>query len=410
MSKSILYISYDGLTDPLGNSQILPYILELSHKGHEYYVLTYDKKDRFEQNKELVLKKIKDTTITWFSLRYHKKFSLFSTTYDILKGIYYLRKKLAKETIDIIHCRGYVGSLIGISLIRFFNAKYIFDMRGFWPEEKVDGGAWKQHGFIYKIAKFFEKKFLFKASAIVVLTHKAKKYIKDNKDRYITSAPIYVIPTSTDLNHFKFDYNTKIKRLYELKEKLDFRLIYIGSIGSWYKPNEMFIFFSELLKRYPHSSFQMYINNINLKNYLFELINQIEIKQNVEMKDKIFIDTSSYFLLPEKISQCDISISFIEPCFSKMSSFPTKFGETIACGLPTIINKGIGDTDTIVEEYNVGFVVEDFEIKEYQRVVQKLPSLFSNPEKLLQRCYNLSQDIMDLSKGVNIYNNIYNSL
>ena len=32
MEKQILYISYDGITDPLGQSQILPYIIGLTKK------------------------------------------------------------------------------------------------------------------------------------------------------------------------------------------------------------------------------------------------------------------------------------------------------------------------------------------------------------------------------------------
>ena len=30
-----LYISYDGMTDPLGRSQVLPYLEGLAKRGHE---------------------------------------------------------------------------------------------------------------------------------------------------------------------------------------------------------------------------------------------------------------------------------------------------------------------------------------------------------------------------------------
>lgn len=35
-----LFITYDGLTDPLGQSQILPYILGLRQRGYEFHVLS----------------------------------------------------------------------------------------------------------------------------------------------------------------------------------------------------------------------------------------------------------------------------------------------------------------------------------------------------------------------------------
>jgi len=33
MEKQALYLSYDGMTDPLGQSQVLPYIIGLQKKG-----------------------------------------------------------------------------------------------------------------------------------------------------------------------------------------------------------------------------------------------------------------------------------------------------------------------------------------------------------------------------------------
>ena len=43
MNKNILYISYDGITDPLGQSQILPYISELSRKGLKFHLISFEK-------------------------------------------------------------------------------------------------------------------------------------------------------------------------------------------------------------------------------------------------------------------------------------------------------------------------------------------------------------------------------
>ena len=39
IDKKILYITYDGLLDPLGKSQILPYILGLQERGFELRIV-----------------------------------------------------------------------------------------------------------------------------------------------------------------------------------------------------------------------------------------------------------------------------------------------------------------------------------------------------------------------------------
>ena len=41
--KSVLYISYDGMTDPLGQSQVLPYLKGLSNRGHRITILSCEK-------------------------------------------------------------------------------------------------------------------------------------------------------------------------------------------------------------------------------------------------------------------------------------------------------------------------------------------------------------------------------
>ncbi len=47
MTKQILYVSYDGMTDPLGQSQVLPYIEGLSKYGYQYTLISCEKKRIF---------------------------------------------------------------------------------------------------------------------------------------------------------------------------------------------------------------------------------------------------------------------------------------------------------------------------------------------------------------------------
>ena len=54
MQKEIraLYISYDGMTDPLGESQVIPYLRELSKKGVKISILSAEKSEVFYKRKE----------------------------------------------------------------------------------------------------------------------------------------------------------------------------------------------------------------------------------------------------------------------------------------------------------------------------------------------------------------------
>ena len=44
IKKKSLFISYDGLSDPLGQSQIIPYVLHLSKYSKEIHIISFEKK------------------------------------------------------------------------------------------------------------------------------------------------------------------------------------------------------------------------------------------------------------------------------------------------------------------------------------------------------------------------------
>src|SRR5882757_9555379 len=104
-TKKILFISYDGMTDPLGQSQVIPYLLGLSKKGFQFYLLSCEKPEAFERNKDVVNKMLEGYAIEWHPVQYTKKPPVLSTLKDIIN----LRKK-AKQIhqqyqIDMVHTR-----------------------------------------------------------------------------------------------------------------------------------------------------------------------------------------------------------------------------------------------------------------------------------------------------------------
>ncbi len=54
--KKILFISYDGMTDPLGQSQVIPYLEGLTKYGYLFTILSCDKPKMYKENKSYVEK------------------------------------------------------------------------------------------------------------------------------------------------------------------------------------------------------------------------------------------------------------------------------------------------------------------------------------------------------------------
>ena len=57
-----------------------------------------------------------------------------------------------KYNLNIIHARSYVPSLMALAIKRLTGAAFLFDMRGFWADEKLESG-WTRDSSFYKFFK-----------------------------------------------------------------------------------------------------------------------------------------------------------------------------------------------------------------------------------------------------------------
>ena len=421
---NILYLSYDGLTDPLGQSQILPYIEGLSEYGYSFTIISFEKPDRFKEGKQRIKKRCAASNIDWHPLAYTKNPPVFSTIYDIdklQKRAEYLHKQ---KNFALAHCRSYITSLVALKLKENFKLPFIFDMRGFWADERVDGKIWNLTNPIYKtIYRYFKKKereFLEKADAVVSLTEAGKAELEnwfnnnpifggnENYYNYDRTAAVLkkttVIPCATDLDHFDLSRISVNKRrwlcaVYGIETEQEY-LGYVGSLGTWYMGEQMLDLYNHLLQSRPKLRF-LILSHDNLDN-LREKADQLGIPRSfliqiaAERKD-----------VPALISMMAASVFFILPAYSKKASSPTKQGELMAMGIPVICNDNVGDTGEIVRKYKSGHVTTDFNPISFQQISDNWESIVGLDSKEIRRG---AEDYFSLEKGIDAYSNIYRAV
>src|SRR5919197_6084247 len=88
--RRVLYISYNGMLDPLGQSQVIPYLRELAKRGVQFTLLSFERDAAFRSNGRDrcadLKRQLAEIQIEWYWLRYHQKPSLPATTYDVANG------------------------------------------------------------------------------------------------------------------------------------------------------------------------------------------------------------------------------------------------------------------------------------------------------------------------------------
>lgn len=402
MAHKVLFISYDGMTDPLGQSQVIPYLQGLSRQGYKVTLLSCEKKERFQRLSGNIQSVLDKSGIQWKTIFFTRRPPFLSKMYDV----WHLKKTAAKlhqqEKFNFTHCRSYVSVEAGLYLYRRYKLPFLFDMRGFWVDERVDNGQWNLSNpffkFFYNRYKKKEKIYFRDAHHIISLTWKGKDELIN---RYgVPAEKITVIPCCVDLDHFDYK-KIKPEEVQNKKAQLGIKngdtvISYLGSLGGWYLVREMLDFFLEMKKMVPHAKFLFITQDPP------DMIFKAAVESGADKND-IIVQPALRHEVPFYLSLSDRSIFFIKDAYSKRASSPTKQGEIMAMGIPLICND-IGDTGKIVEASKAGSLVREFKKDEYHKVVNQLESLQSiNREKIR----NAAFEYYDLEKGVQRYSEVY---
>jgi len=389
----VLYLSYDGLTDPLGQSQILPYLCGLTDR-YSITIVSFEKEDRFNRFGDAIRALCVSAGLIWKPLKYHKYPPVLSTLYD-LWWMWRLTVKLNRtDRFTFLHCRSYPPALIGLWLNRKHQTKFIFDMRGFWADERIEAGLWNMKNPLFKmIYSFFkrsERSFLTKSSYTVVLTVAAHHVLR----QWQVTRPIQVIPCCVDLTLFnpaRFDAQKRheIRRTLGINDT-DFVIGYVGSLGTWYQYAEMVKFYKALKKARPNSRLMFITPDV----------------ERVERDDDLIVLSAIRQQVPEYLSIWQASICFISPTFSKLGSSATKVAEVMAMGIPLVVNSGWGDAEMIVEHYHAGVLVHAFSEVEFAGAAVSLTTGDFKSERIRQ----VAIDYFSLDKGIKKYREVYGAL
>jgi glycosyltransferase involved in cell wall biosynthesis len=283
---------------------------------------------------------------------------------------------------------------MALVLKRLTGAKFLFDMRGFWADERVDGGLWPSTGRMYRVAKGFERRFLLAADHVVSLTHAAVREIQRFDYLQGCMPPVTVIPTCADLDRFK-------PMPYE-RVGAGFVLGYVGSAGTWYLFDDVVACFAQLLRAQPDARFL--IVNRGEHAYIRERLGAAGVPDYA-----VELTTATHAEVPDFMSRMDAGIFFIKPVFSKQASAPTKLAEFLGCGKPCLGNVGVGDMADVLEGEQVGVALKAFDEASMAAALQQLLTLAADPATSA-RCVAAAQKHFSLDVGVARYAKVYELL
>jgi len=391
VSPGILYISYDGMLEPLGQSQVLAYLEKLA-PGRRVHLLSFEKAAdwRDQQRREAVRRRLAGAGIAWHPQRYHKRPTAPATAYDIATGSARAVAIARRHRLGIVHARSYVAALIALAVKRVTGTRLIFDMRGFWADERVDGELWPAGGLLYRTAKALERRLLLAADHVVTLTDASKAELGTFDYLQGRTPPISVIPTCADLDRFA---------IHGPPQSEPFTLGYVGSVGTWYLLDEMLQCFAMLRRMKPDA--RLLFVNRDEQQRIRERVGVLGIDPSA-----VEIISADHRDIPRHIGRMSAGMALIKPVYSKIASAPTKLAEYLGCGVPCLGNAGVGDMVETLESKRVGIALAGFSTEEMGKGVRRLLDLVDE-NGLQQRCREAALHLFSLDSGVASYAAIY---
>lgn len=402
MKPTVLYLSYDGVLEPLGESQVVSYLEPLA-EDYAITLLSFEKPDATADSERAAAmsNRLAARHIDWVPMRYHKRPPVVSTAIDAIAGIARARRIARARKIQIIHARSYVPALIALGARGASHAAFLFDMRGFWVDEKVEAEHWKSGGMLYRIGKWWERRFYAAANAVVSLTSAGARAIPELGVKVSPGVAIEVIPTCADLRRFSPGPKDA-----ELVARLGLAgapvVGCVGTMRNWYMRQEMIDCLAVFARSWPE--LRILIVSRDDRDAL-----RADLERAGVPSGRLAITSASFEEMPRYIRLFDAGLFFIKPSFSKRASAATKLAEFLGCGVPVIINDGVGDSGTIVRDGQVGIVLSSLDAKAFDAALAQVRSVISDPT-MRDRCRRLATDVFDLDAGVERYRRLYRQL
>jgi hypothetical protein len=368
-SFDLTYVTIDSLSEGVGSSQITPLISHLSESGLKINLISYEKV------------KPECSLISYF-----KSIGVEWTFHDFgLKGLVgglarlnSLRQEIPKT--NLIHAR---SDIPAVSAIASNQAPVLWDVRSLWADQKIIIQKNFLNGYGYPVYRGLESIAARKSLAMSTLTSAVVPILEERHKRLPHLRA--VVPTAVNLVRFQMNSRMPAKT----------QALFSGSFNDYYDLDLSRLFMDEFQKLIPVNTHwarpaESHRSQIRVGESRIFPTTQIEMAE----------------LIPNY--SFGVSVCKLNAGPSLTAAMPTKIGEFLACGRPVVVNKGLGDMDQFIKEFDAG-VILDGSPNNLIESANKLVSLLLDPETPL-RCRALAEKYFSMERGSIKYLDLYSQM
>lgn len=389
-----LYLTRNGLLEPLGQSQVLSYLRGLSQE-HRITLITYEKDDDWAdtQRVDKLRAECHCLGIRWLPQRFRAQPKVIAPAISMVRMVWLVAREVQRQRVRLIHARSYIPAAVALMVSRLTGVPFLFDMRALWPEELITAGRLRRGSMLHKAMVAIERACLQQAGGVVSLTQAAVEHLRLIYTKELTGQTVAVIPTCADLDRF-------VQARQQPASKV------IGCLGTvlsgWFRLDWLAIFLAVAAKRDPALRFEL-----TTRDDPAQL--RAAIGGSSDLQSRLHIESSPSESVHEVLQGQIASVMFFTQGLGKLGSSPTRMAEILGCGLPVVANAGVGDVAQIIREHRVGVLVAGPSESDMNVAWDELQQLLSDPE-LAIRCRKSAETVFSLESGTAAYRALYHQI
>lgn len=335
VAQDLLYLTNDGLLEPLIFSQVVRVVEALSARGWRYRVVSLEKeKDLRDERRVRDLRlRLEASRISWNFSRFEEGQSAAAAMGNsgfLLSSAYGL---VSRGVVKGIHARGYVPGAIALGVASSVGLPWIFDARGYWVDERLEQGSrWFASPITLSAARGIEHQLYAKASAVITLTELHAEDVRQRHSPVESSRPVRCITTLADFSDFRPRDDGELGLLPQrVVEKLRGANVVaiVGSINRSYLVDQTI----ELARQSALLSSAVHV--LVLTSQREEFLRRFT-SANFPM-GRVSVESAAHLAMPLWLSLVNWCPLLLQPASqAKRASMPTKLGELLAIGVRPI--------------------------------------------------------------------------
>jgi len=390
-----LYLTRNGLLEPLGQSQVLPYLRGLA-RDYRIILISHEKPEDWVDAPRMAAARADCARhgIDWRPRPFRPRPRIVVPALSLIRMTREAWRLARRGEARLIHARSYLPAAVAWAVWRLTGTPFIFDMRALWPEEMITAGRLRRGSVLHRLLLVLERRCLRDAAAVVSLTHAAVAHLRRVYPQELSGQRIAVIPTCADLDRFT---PAPVQPPGPVVHGC------IGTVLSgWFRLDWLAAWIAAAAARDTRARFEIVTRDDAARV-------RAALDPDGTLGDRLRIEGRLPESMPEAVRGHDLSVMLFTDGLGKLGSSPTRMAEVLGCGRPVVANAGVGDVARIVTEYRVGVLLEGPEPAQVSAALAALDRLMADPD-LPARCRAAAEGVFSLATGVADYGYLYRGI